>query len=519
MSITVRFYENFKKRDNSTLLPAAGDSYADYACVLKDSSSIVNPYIEVALPSQDPHVYNYAYISQYDRFYYVTDWTYSRGVWTTNLVSDVLASFKTEIGDLTKYVNRSSAEYNGDLTDTMYPTSSRASLSFITGDNPFRVSPFGSFIVGIVGKSQINVPNIGGVNYYLMSYSQMQELLDYLMSGAFAALLKDDAVGMTEAVVKAIANPIDYIESCIWFPFSISGVSGTVQPQIGWWSGLSPLSSGCTPLGGGVFDSLKFSPGGAWSNSFTLTDHTQISRGAYLNAEPYSYYTFHLEPWGDIPLDGKLLLKYASISYSIVCEGLSGMAAIEIYGGSDLLARRLAQVGVPTSIGQILNSIDKLDSVGGAVTAAGSAINSVRNNSKFWDAFKGFFTLQTPYRGSRGLKAMGEALTNVGRDVLSGVEAYSGEASLIGANGSLISYTGTYTVSNNMFSSGPYIKIVRFNQTSDNNAEIGSPLCAIRKLNTIPGYISCADGEHNIAAFDSEKAQISSYLTGGFFYE
>lgn len=531
MSISVKLYKNFKKRDNSTLLPLSGSPADNYSCVLKDNCSITDPYLEVAISSGNPAAlgYNYAYIEDFSRYYFIEGWEYSRGLWTCTLSEDVLASFKTQIGALTKYVNRSSAEKNGYLTDTIYPTAANANVTYLTNDSPFRVNPNGSFIVGIIGKSQTNVPNIGGVNYYLMDLTEMQKFLDYLMSGTFASLLADSTAGLTEAVVKTIADPMDYIETCVWFPFAIStGLTTKVQPQIGWWSNISPIpaddpdhpgTAGCTVLGSGLIDALKFSPLGSWDNSFTLTDHPQILRGAYVNAEPYSHYIFHLEPWGDIPLDGKLLMNNRTLTYSIQCEGISGMAALEIYAGGHLITRQLAQVGVPMSVAQILNNVDKLESVGTVAAGAASAVTSVKGNEKLKNALKGFLKGETAYRGLRGVKAIVSSLKDVGTDVLSGVEAYTGEASLVGSNGSIISYTGTYIASTQMHTEGPYIKITRFNMTADNNYELGSPLCDNKRLDTISGYIQCADGEHDIAALDDEKSTISAYLTGGFFYE
>lgn len=511
MSITVRFYENFKKRDNSTLLPAAGDSYADYSCVLKDSSSIVNPYIEVALPSQDPHVYNYAYISQYDRYYYVTDWTYSRGVWTTNLVSDVLASFKTEIGNLNKYINRASAEKNGYITDLKYPTLVNPSITYITLDNPFKDNN-GCFLIGIVGKPQTNVPSVGGVNYYKFSWTQMREFMTYLTGSTFANLLKDDSAGLTQQVVKTLVNPTDYIESCMWFPFDIyvSNSYAAVQPQIGWWDGLSPITGGVQPLGAGgdLISSMTLRNVSSWNSTITLTNHTQISRGEYLNAEPYSQYILHFEPWGDIVLSGNILMRYNSISLSMVTEGLTGLAALEVWGGSELITRKTAQIGVSMSMAQIITDFSNMSAGSLAIGAAAGIATKKIDLKQLGDDF---LKLITGHKISSS--------SSLGKDALSGIESFNSNVETNGVNGSLISYLGTYVAAQNYFSTGPFLKIVRFNQVSANNHEYGSPLCSTRVIKNIPGYIECADGEHNIAAFDSEKAQISSYLTGGFFYE
>lgn len=519
MSIQVNFYKNFKKRENSTLQPGVEANSDQYTCNIKSGCSITDPVFEVLSVNGNPAAlgYNYAYIPSFNRYYHVNNWTWNMGVWTATMNVDVLASFKTDIGNLTKYINRSAYEFDTNLMDSLYPTQSKANVSFINNDNPFRVAPFGSFIVGIIGTAQANVPNVGGINYYLMSYTEMAELIDYLMSSSFANLLKDDANGFSDQIVKSMVSPTDYIVSCIWFPFAIDpGVSGTVQPKIGWWNNITPLSNGCKPLGGGFMDSLKYTPPGKgtdWHNEFTLTDHTQISRGAWLNCEPYSNYVFHLDPWGDIVLDGKIISNYSKISYDITCEVLTGLGTLEIYGSSQIITRRVAQVGVPVSIAQIINNVDNINA-GTAVKGGLAGVFQNLKNGRIQQAIKNVLSFQTPYRGhGRGIKQFAD----IGKDIVSGIEAYTSEADSTGANGSIISYTGTYM--NGTYTQGAYVKITRFNLVADNNTETGKPLASIRQISNIPGYIECAEGDHNIAALANEKDMISSYLVGGFFYE
>ena len=47
----------------------------------------------------------------------------------------------------------------------------------------------------------------------------------------------------------------------------------------------------------------------------------------------------------------------------------------------------------------------------------------------------------------------------------------------------------------------------------------GRPLCASRQLNTLSGYILCADGETDIPCTEEERRMIAGYLTSGFFWE
>lgn len=516
MALNVKLYRNFSKRDRSTLQPTSQSSADSFTCTLKAGCSITDPVIEILDIATNPATagYNYAYITQLQRYYFISNWRWDMGIWSASMSVDVLASYKTQIGALSKYIKRCYSEFDTNLTDTVYPTEATANVSYISGDNPFRVAPFGSFIVGIVGKSQANVPNIGGVNYYLFSYTQMAAFIDYLMSGAFSALMKDDSAGLTEAVVKAIASPTDYITNAMWFPFEITGATSAnkVQPLIGWWDTIAPISGGLTPLGGGFMDSLKFSPSG-FTSAFTLTDHPQISRGIYLNSSPYSEYIFHLEPWGDIPLQGSELLSSRTIRYDILVEGLSGIGALEIYTGSKLLSRNFAQVGVSLSIAQIINDFGSMSTTSTIVGAAAGALSSLRNMSA--SEMLDNVLLRLTGHSNKAKKKYG----SIGSDILSGIEAYNADVQTAGVSGSLISYTGSYIAASSLYTQGAYIKVIRHNLVAEDRAEIGRPLYSVRTINTLTGFVSCIDGEHDIPALEGEKEEISAYLSEGFFYE
>ena len=235
MSLTVTMYKNFSKKTNSTKIPAGTDAHSDFLCDIKDSTSVLDPVLEVYLTGTDPadtpigSGFNYCYIPKWNRYYFISDWKYNRGFWYAYCHVDVLASYKTGIGALTRYVLRSASNYDTSIIDNI--------MTLLPPDKtivPYKVnnalaSPFsasgssgggtgGLFIVGIQGPAPaVTVPCIGGVCYYALSYAQMQQLLDYLTSSTFAQLVKDDAAGLTEEVVKVLQDPSQYIVSCQWY--------------------------------------------------------------------------------------------------------------------------------------------------------------------------------------------------------------------------------------------------------------------------------------------------------------
>lgn len=63
---------------------------------LRNESNVVNPSIVINI--ENPTIYNYAYIEDFKRYYFITDYVSLRtGIWQINLKSDVLMSFKDSI--------------------------------------------------------------------------------------------------------------------------------------------------------------------------------------------------------------------------------------------------------------------------------------------------------------------------------------------------------------------------------------------------------------------------------------
>lgn len=116
---------------------------------LKEDTEMVNPVIILA-PST-PQNFNYVYLADFNRYYYVTSKTYSQQRFIVELSCDVLMSFVDEIKDLSVIANRSSSRFNLYQTD--------AEISFLNKNDIVTV-PFPN---GFNGHSLILAVN-GGAN-------------------------------------------------------------------------------------------------------------------------------------------------------------------------------------------------------------------------------------------------------------------------------------------------------------------------------------------------------------------
>ena len=86
------YLTNTTKKHNSTLIPPEGRRVP---CMLKEGSSIINPMLIFDRANVD-HQYNYVYIPDFGRRYFVDDIIYDGARIYYRCSVDVLASYKSE---------------------------------------------------------------------------------------------------------------------------------------------------------------------------------------------------------------------------------------------------------------------------------------------------------------------------------------------------------------------------------------------------------------------------------------
>ena len=111
--LTATFY-TFSKRENSTLRPTSGGVVIPVA--LKVPSSIESPSLEIH--SADIATYNYLYITEYARYYFITDReSIAKDTYIVTCRVDALASFKDEIAGQNVFAEYASYGYSEWLVD------------------------------------------------------------------------------------------------------------------------------------------------------------------------------------------------------------------------------------------------------------------------------------------------------------------------------------------------------------------------------------------------------------------
>ena len=472
------FY-TFTKRINSTAVPASGGT--SYNIILKEDSGLLQPEIFLKWTgSGSPCAFNYVHIPDFQRYYWISNWTYSERQWGASLSVDVLASWRAQIGAAEKYILRSYAESDPLVLDTLYPAKGEAVWSSVQEpmtDHGIDISS-GCYVVGITGRNSNG--SIGGITYYVMFQSELTQLLNNaftavedMISNSTTGLitktsLEDIMIKIGEITYRGTNNISQFINSVMWVPFSLPVLASTATVDV--YLGLVRAGVGHVP----------------YTNIYELSfgiSATALNIGAprwpYL--EPYSQYSLYWAPVGKIPLDGASLASYGSVYITMYFDLMSGIVRI-VYGYSALnpAGEASAQLGVPIAVhgqwfdyGAALNSVLSL-----GVDVASMAITGV------------------PDIGS---------LANVGNMA----KAFSPQAVGSGRSG------GRSGISAIM-----YLQCARLSHVPEDIIENGRPLCAVRQISALSGgYVLCRDGDIQAPCTDGELEQISQFLTGGFFYE
>ena len=489
-------YKQFAKKENSTKVPPSGTLTLALQGILKEPCSIMTPVIKIErLPADAiPGDYTYARWVQADRYYFIEDWVWVNGLWEVHMKEDVLATFKTVIGNSTEYVLRtdSTTDFNGEITDTTYPATTDIVSESYSLSNIFTTDlTVGCYIVGIIsgGTSQA----VGAISYFAMTSAQFGALKDKLFSNDNLEIMGIiDSGGqqlvqdLSQEVLKTLYNPYQYIVSCMWFPFGKSAIPSTssvTSIKIGWWD---------YPLSGDRLYAQTFELG---NEQFAITAHPQASRGSYLNYAPYTRRTL-LGRFGSVPIDTTMFVVGNKINISYMIDLITGQCYTKISRrdettsppAEDLLIERNFLLGVPIQIAQV-----GTDYLGTAV----SAINTIPQI--MGGAISGI---------ASGKGAIMDAIAGGASGIYNTLQSAMPQVESSGQNGSFLA------PANNTHVIEQFYKIV-----DEDIAHRGRPLCELRQLNTLTGFILCAEGEIDISCYDNERKEIVRYLTEGFFWE
>ena len=104
---------------------------------LRNQTSVLNPSIRIE-SADNISIYNYAYIQEFGRYYYITDITSVRiNCWIISLRCDVLMSYSDQIKAITGVVVRQESNPNKLLVDRLERLQSNKDIDILYYPNAF----------------------------------------------------------------------------------------------------------------------------------------------------------------------------------------------------------------------------------------------------------------------------------------------------------------------------------------------------------------------------------------------
>lgn len=564
MAFTCNIYA-FDKKLNSTARPAASTPMLGTSCELKAPTSVYMPVMVfddlVGEHDIDIVIYTYAYIPEFKRYYFITNWTYNAGRWVASMECDTLATFKNEIGATTAYVLRAANACDPNIIDgklTTVATSDRSdTMSFDHVTSPWKTSQDVSNAAYSNGYYRVAIANddsaaIGSISYYAFSPAAMRELFDKLYASPTWMGITDTS--LSADLQKLMFNPIQYIVDIMWIPmsFDTSGLTSTQSIPIGWWS-ISLTTNSCYKI-----TSSRMAQGS--TVTFTNFIHPQQTDTYHdwLSLAPYTRYCVEFQPFGMFELDSTKIYGAYGIELEYYVDLMTGRGLLTTYR-TDLVGGIVtrsncplyscsAQVGIPISVAQMSVDMSALSSVStwtGATAIAGLTGDLVEHVSQFGSnlgalahnvgaAAKEFGTEimsgvslksavstlgenianQFNSVGTTGTNAGGSLLSSmkeIAADILPAAVAAAGVCTQQGSNGGFAMLRRD-------------VRFVAYYQliAAQDNDHYGRPVCQSMQISSISGggFILCAnEGNLVISGTQLERQAVTAFMTGGFYYE
>lgn len=461
---------------------------ADIQIELKTPTNVLHPEILLDLATSPVH-YNYMYIAEFGRYYWLDGWTSEAlGLWSVVGHVDALASWRSEILGLDLYTLRSASRSDGRIIDHLYPALAEVRRQQLYFDaSPWGVEShrIGIYVVSVVGGAETSYYAFTPYNYRAFFEALLgSDYIDSVMS-----FMPDWETLYPQAPLEI--NPLQYIGGVRWFPIDISQVDGA--------SSVSSIDVGMGSVTGfNAHQLMSFAVAVGYARTISVQNiHPQSARGVYLNLAPYSRISAFFPPFGVINIDTTTALSSSTLNIAVLVDLRSGDGALRILTPGQTVETELhAQVGIDCAVGQTLargyGILDGISAVAGVASSVAGAIGAGVTGNVAGAA-----------SGAAG--AIAGAASSIGNAITSQIPTNR----TIGSPGSVGALTGPAVIYADHFLVAP-----------EDNFHRGRPVCANCHVGSLQGYAMFADADNfEIACTPEEHDAIKSYLEGGLFIE
>lgn len=443
----------FDKREVDLMVPSSYPLRGEVEVQLREDVSITNPTFIMTHGWDYSKAFNYAYVEAWGRYYFIDDIVIDRNLVYIKCSEDLLASWYDEIMDSTLWCSRSYSNPDYSITDTYYPTLQGMTTSVRNVSTPWSSYDTGSYIIGVSGGGEQY--HVGGNSYYVLNSNEMASFIDALMNNEFSI------TGIVDSVSKAMVDPLDYILSCKWYPFTVIGGQTVTNVHFSWWYS----HADATVL---TQDDLVYS----FDREIDISDLWGEDCVEYEKYSPYSQLALLAPPFGIIqlsPAAQSQAVKTGKVKLKVQVDLVTGMGTLFI--GDPCVTMTTSLVGIDIPVGEVIQ-----DYIGSITSLAGG------------------------FTGGGGLGAA--------NGVISAIQAFSPEPSVSGTCGGFAQ----------LQLDDPWTVELNYLQPCDVNNELyGAPCCKAVKVSKLSGFCQFENPHISGTMFADERSGIETLLSGGVY--
>lgn len=466
---------NFSKRMNSTKQPtaeilAAGKTFNDVA--LKELTNIDNPKLVLAGATANDYAYNYAYIHDWGRYYHIKSADLRhQDIYHASLELDDLATYKSQILNTSAYVVYSSSEFNRWIRDDRIPVVvknseyiSTQSAITVNGEPLFEASDDETVLITTISENE-------GLGTWVTTESGLNSIM--------AAISSDDSI--FDVLQKQFSDAMGAIVQVIRLPIKAEHFSndGSLAICLGKYT----LNYEGQPVSRQKTHTRHIYATGSLGIPVTYTD--------FRYTEPYCKATITLPFIGAMDFPLSALAPDGGISWRLDVDVLTGLITYTLY--SDTISKPIASFSgncggiVPLATTQVANMANAVQGLAGGL--AGAGLSAITGNPL--PALVG------------GVSAIAGGFFGFAQDKNTVIGSYSGGRSEFSSR--VIKLTVE--------------KFATANEPDNLTAIEGRPLCMVRTLSGLSGYVRTQGFSIDLNANSDVIKSINSKLDAGIYIE
>lgn len=119
---------------------------SDDTTTIYGDNSILSPMLKCT----NYHGANYIKISQFDRYYFITNVVWSKGYYYISCDVDVLYTYRNDINNMSVCVTRSESENNTSIVDTCLPVSKNKEVTIKKFGNNVISNKTEKYVIGVI---------------------------------------------------------------------------------------------------------------------------------------------------------------------------------------------------------------------------------------------------------------------------------------------------------------------------------------------------------------------------------